>query len=503
MLNFGGFQNSFPGKLMEGKEVEVSCWIKTMDIGKDGCAAMCLGEKSKSGIYSQQSDTLNVVRGTTNWIRFTTKKRIGDSVDYVIVAGILSGKGTAWFDNIEIRIDGKRYKDRKIPALKTELTAKDKRELRKYVYPLRTSEPDDGDTQDLDILKTLVADSRVVGLGECTHGTSEIYKMKDRIVRYLAMNDGFDIFSIEGGMPESSRINDYTIRGEGDPQQLIRNMNLWPWMTEEMLSLVAWMKVYNASEPKITFTGIDMQYSAAVMQELQKQVENCPTVSSLVAAVADKLQHINSSPFWLDRKLADEIDVDLAGLATEKEISNLPAEQQVWIRQYIDMLRQFLTKGKLLDWRDRGMAANLQWIMRQHPSSKILLWAHDLHVGRNEMFPMGAFLKEHLGNDYLTFGFAGYAGTYTAWKNGLKSFDLPVPAPGTLEYVLGQLDEPIFMLDLKRMRAENTPALRWLDDLEYREIASTPEILSVHCITETFDYLIFIRNTSASHILKR
>lgn len=503
MLNFGGFQNSFPGNLMEGRDVEVCCWIKTEALGNEGYATICLGEKSRSGMYSQQLDTLKAVRGTANWTRYTMKQRIGDSVDYVIIAGILSGRGTAWFDNIEIRIDGKKYKDRKIPALKTELTARDKRDLRKYIYPLRTFEPDSGDTRDLDILKTLVEGSKVVGLGECTHGTSEIYKMKDRIIRYLAENDGFDLFSIEANMPESARMNDYTISGEGDPKQLIRGMNIWPWMTEEMLDMVEWMRTYNTSEPKISFTGIDMQYPAAIMQELQRQVRNCPAMSSLVSEAADKLQHLNSSPFRLDRELADEIDVDLAGLAAEGEIEGFSAEQRELIRQYIDMLRQFLTKGKLLDWRDRGMAANLQWIMRQHPNSKILLWAHDLHIGRNEMFPMGTFLKGRLGDDYRTFGFAGYEGRYTAWQGGLKAFDLPTPLPGTLEYVLGQLDEPIFILNLKKMREENAPALQWLDDLEYREIASTPGALSMRRVSDGFDYLIFIRNTSASHILER
>lgn len=503
MLNFGGFQNTFPGHLMGGKEVEVSCWIKTQGFSEGGYATLCLGEKAKTGRYSQHLDTLNSIHETTDWTRLTMKKRIEDSVDYVIVAGIVSGKGNAWFDDMEILIDGVKYEDRKIPALKTELTPKDKRELRKYIYPLHSFEPNGGDTRDLDILKKLIDGCKVVGLGECTHGTSEIYKMKDRIVRYLTKNDDFEIFSIEANMPESSRMNDYTVGGEGDPKQLIRGMKIWPWMTEEMLNMVVWMKEYNDSEPRITFTGIDMQYPATVMQELQQGLAKCPSLNLIVTEISNKFQHINLPPYQLDRKIAKEIDARLVELSADEGFSNLPEEQRVVIQQYIDMLRQYLTKGELMDWRDRGMAANLQWIMRQHPTSKILLWAHDLHIGRNEMFPMGAFLKERLGDNYRTFGFALCEGAYTAWGNGLKSFDLPVPVPGTLEYVLGQLEEPIFILDLKRLREDNAPVLQWMDDLEFREIASTPGALSMYRISDNFDYLIFIRNSSPSHILER
>lgn len=71
---------------------------------------------------------------------------------------------------------------------------------------------------------------------------------------------------------------------------------------------------------------------------------------------------------------------------------------------------------------------------------------------------MGGFLKKSIGDDYRTFGFVGYEGSYTAWKNGLQSFELPKAHPGTLEYVLGQLDEPLFILDLKKCAKRTPPA---------------------------------------------
>ncbi|WP_164112040.1 MULTISPECIES: erythromycin esterase family protein [Sphingobacterium] len=81
--------------------------------------------------------------------------------------------------------------------------------LQKYIYPLRTYEPDEGSTKDLKVLDRLIGNSKVVALGEVSHGSSEIFKMKNRIIQYLAMNKGFDIFSIEANMPESYKLNRY------------------------------------------------------------------------------------------------------------------------------------------------------------------------------------------------------------------------------------------------------------------------------------------------------
>lgn len=509
VYSWGGFQSFLPGELVAGKELEISGWVKTKD-SLNVCAGYGIFAyvPSKPDMtFLSKIDTVGGVRGTSDWTRHTVRQRIDEGTDRVMIAGFVSGKGTAWFDNMEFRIDGVKYEGRDIPALKTELSAKDKRQLKKYVHPLRTCEPDGGDAGDLAILGQLVGQTKVVGLGEATHGTSEIYKMKDRIIRYLAEKEGFDIFTIEANLPESYRMNDYTVRGEGDPEKLIRGLYVWPWWTEEMLDMVEWMKAYNASAPKITYTGVDMQIYASLVQQLQQRLEGCPGAKISADAIADKFQHIYPQPYRIDKELAKELDAALQDLKGNAEIAALPNEQKAWVGQYIELLHQFLSQGTDMYWRDRGMADNMLWILGQHPKSKAVLWAHNLHISkkmdRNQFLSsMGFFLNKKLGDDYRTIGFVCYEGSYTAWKDGLKAIELPAPLPGTLEYMLGQLDEPIFLLDLRKMREENAPAVWWINDLEFREAGATPEIYSNTHIPATFDYLIFIRNSEASHILK-
>ncbi len=107
--------------------------------------------------------------------------------------------------------------------------------------PFKTVEAGNGFV-DLQPLKELIGDARLVSLGESTHGSREIFQMKHRLVEFLASEMDFTIFSIEANMPESYRVNDYVLGGEGDPQELIGGMYFWTWNTEEVLEMVRWMR---------------------------------------------------------------------------------------------------------------------------------------------------------------------------------------------------------------------------------------------------------------------
>src|SRR5262245_22889822 len=113
---------------------------------------------------------------------------------------------------------------------------------------------------DLDPLADLIGEARIVALGECTHGSREVFQMKHRLVEFLASELGFTIFSIEASTPESYRVNDFVSRGQGDPAALIRGMYFWTWSTSEVLDMVKWMRDFNETGKKhIDFTGFDMQ----------------------------------------------------------------------------------------------------------------------------------------------------------------------------------------------------------------------------------------------------
>jgi erythromycin esterase-like protein len=131
--------------------------------------------------------------------------------------------------------------------------------IRSHAVPLTTPEAGHG-FADMEPLRSIVGDARVVELGEATHGSREFFQMKHRVLEFLATEMGFTIFSIEANMPEAYRLNDYVLTGKGDPRALLKGMYFWTWDTEEVLSMIEWMRAFNQSgKGQVEFTGFDMQ----------------------------------------------------------------------------------------------------------------------------------------------------------------------------------------------------------------------------------------------------
>jgi erythromycin esterase-like protein len=139
---------------------------------------------------------------------------------------------------------------------------------------------------DMQPLKKVIGDARIVSLGEATHGSREFFQLKHRMVEFLATQMGFTIFSIEANMPEAYKLNDFVLNGNGDPVKLIKGMYFWTWDTQEVLDMVLWMREFNKSgKGRIEFTGFDMQTPTVALQIVRDSVANSdpdyvPTLTS-------------------------------------------------------------------------------------------------------------------------------------------------------------------------------------------------------------------------------
>ena len=142
--------------------------------------------------------------------------------------------------------------------------------IRTHAVRLTTPEAGHG-FADLQRLKPVIGNARIVSLGEATHGSREFFQLKHRMLEFLATEMGFTIFTIEANMPEAYRLNDYVLNGTGDPAQLLRGMYFWTWDTEEVLDMIRWMRTFNQSgKGRVEFTGFDMQ-TPAVAQDIVRQ----------------------------------------------------------------------------------------------------------------------------------------------------------------------------------------------------------------------------------------
>lgn len=169
--------------------------------------------------------------------------------------------------------------------------------LSKHAIRLKTVEARHG-FDDMQPLKKIVGDARIVSLGEATHGTREFFQLKHRMLEFLAVEKGFTIFSIEANMPEAYRLNDYVLNGTGDPAMLIKGMYFWTWSTEEVLDMVQWMREFNKSgKGRVQFTGFDMQtpdVAAGIASEFVARVD--PDYTASVRPAIDQIKKISSGP---------------------------------------------------------------------------------------------------------------------------------------------------------------------------------------------------------------
>ena len=136
-----------------------------------------------------------------------------------------------------------------------------------------------------------------------------------------------------------------------------------------------------------------------------------------------------------------------------------------WATQNARIVQQYAQMVAGEASRDESMARNVKWILDNNPKgTRVVLWAHNGHIGRigqGNFRPMGSYLNEWYGKDYVPVGFAINRGEYTAigQGTGLGPHPLSPGEPGSYEYMFARSEIPRFILDL-RMAREGDPAGR-------------------------------------------
>ncbi|MEK7767245.1 MAG: erythromycin esterase family protein, partial [bacterium] len=305
---------------------------------------------------------------------------------------------------------------------------------------------------DLRPLRGLIGDARVVSLGEATHGTREFFQLKHRMVEWLVTELGFTAFAIEASFAETLMLDRYVTTGKGDPVEAVGYMGFWTWDTEEVVALARWMREYNrtASRP-VRFYGFDMQFPVLVTREVARLLRDAapeaavwlaprlaPLSNEAVRLAYAKLPAAGHEDFVAALREAGEV-LASAPFPDERARALARLHVQVAIQSEFDA-----RKGSDGDHRDRSMADNvLSLLDLEGPRGKLVLWAHNGHVGRGLDYEMGHHLHRKLGRSHVVFGFAFGEGGFQAcdsadgWR--LRDFAAPPPPSGSLDATLADL----------------------------------------------------------------
>jgi erythromycin esterase len=411
--------------------------------------------------------------------------------------------------------------------------------LQSHANAIRTPDPSSNDDfSDLEPLRQMIGNARVVALGEDSHGTHEFFAMKDRLVRFLVQRMGFTTFAMEATWAESNRVNDYVLGGPGDPHVLLSDLYFWTWNTQEVFDMIQWMHAHNANpgtSPRVNFYGFDMQSARVTMNDVDSYLRSVDAA----AQATERTQYAcfrqyqdsagaSSIPYGrystAGGPCTTGVNAVYALLAANASrftaIGGQPAYDHALRAARIVVQNEALRccGAASAPLRDMYMAENAEWLLDQAgPNAKIILWAHNGHIN-TITYAMGAFLRTRYGADYVPLGFSFNSGEYNTANvsNPLLTGPaviraVPVdPAPaGTYEWQFSHLGLPGFLVDLrpgKALPAADPGAwiagplgFRTFDELFNGDLSRNRPIPTF--LPNLFDLMIFFQTSSASKLL--
>jgi erythromycin esterase len=402
--------------------------------------------------------------------------------------------------------------------------------IRGNAIPLTSVEAGHG-FADLEPLRAIIGDARIVSLGEATHGTREFFQLKHRLLEFCVSELGFTIFAIEASYPECLRVNDYVLNGAGSPAEALASQRFWTWDTEEVLALIEWMRAWNRTHArKVKFYGFDMQFPTEAALGLLDYLKR----------VAPDLAATSAAPLW---PLCDDVSADrfhlvspttrdaalaaierildtfgkegLAWVAASSEIDWQLARMNAVVLHQSARLRLAMSHINPGFSRDVAMARNVRALLElEGPEAKAVLWAHNGHVrkapyltdDKTRIPTMGSHLHAKVGREQIVVGFAFNQGSFQAieWEVGLIEHTVPPAPEGSLDQVLAAAAKPAFLLDLATAPTAG-PGADWLTSMPLsRSIGSVYSAESAQRLVEVsdprslYDVLAFVETTTAA-----
>ncbi|WP_436907628.1 erythromycin esterase family protein [Halosimplex marinum] len=369
--------------------------------------------------------------------------------------------------------DGESTADDWLPADATHPLAD---RLAAHTIPIDTTDPAD-DPDDLAPVTDRLADARVVGLGEATHGTREFFRLKHRLVRLLVEELDYRLFALEANFTETLAIDEYVVHGRGDPKEALDGIYFWTWDTREVLALVEWLCEFNEGRPlgdRVRFYGVDAQFTAgpagALLDFFDDRDADWPTEhrETLSALASDGLD-VDEAPAEVDEPRLAAAEETVAALDGWFEREATAGDERAFAlhRRHLRTLEQTIESARAgrdeglqakARRRDRAMAENLSWALDREPHDRVAVWGHSAHVqrdGRDEHWgtgtPMGAHLADRYGDDYYALGFDFAGGQFRALDvsegHELRACSLGPPPEDAATRLFAAVDDPPWFLD--------------------------------------------------------
>jgi len=339
------------------------------------------------------------------------------------------------------------------------------------------------DTVDLAPLLERIGDARVVLLGEASHGTSEFYRMRERISRELIVKKGFRFIAIEGDWPDAARVDHYVrhLEYRASEWTAFARFPTWMWRNNEVRDFVNWLREHNAAtknESRVAFHGLDL-YSLYV--SIRSVLNYLDEVDPHAAKVARE-RYGCLTPWQGDpatyghaaltgsyrtcephvmQALKDLLEKRLSYAAHDGE-RFFDAVQNARLITNAERYYRIMYYGSRASWnlRDEHMFTTLKNLLAFYGTdSKAIVWAHNSHVGDSAATEMAArgehnighLCRQEFGGGAYLVGFGTNSGTVAAasdWDGPMEIKTVQPALPNSYERLCHATGRGRFMLGL-------------------------------------------------------
>ncbi len=397
--------------------------------------------------------------------------------------------------------------------------------LRQHASPLRSVEPSEDDS-DLQPILPLVANARVIALTDVTHGSHELFALKQRLIPYLVAHANVRTIALEAPYGDFERIRKYVLTGEGDPASLIESSDYFFWDTEELLGLIRWARAWNAAgNPPVEIVGIDpfhANVTAAAVINFLGRLD--PDAARSAASAYDCMLRYGSNAYGYPMTGADyrascHESVALVRVSMEANRDAYAAiagttdvEDAIHAARNVELGEELVASG-LME-RDRGMAEDVEWLAERRGAGTVVVWGHNEHFGKepytfydaNGSLSSGAMLASRYGARYVAIGSILGNGRFNAirYDEGIGTIrPVPADAPGLDDWstLFAQVGASPLLVPLQ------PPLPTWLSQTHAVRVAGSGIVSSAQSmkvlpenLARRFDAVIYLETSTPTRL---
>ena len=360
--------------------------------------------------------------------------------------------------------------------------------LSENIHPLR------GEPDDFAPLLARIGEARFVLIGEASHGTHEFYRIRSEITKLLIRTKGFTAVAVEADWPDAYRVNQYVRGGAKDADAVealggFRRFPQWMWRNADVLDFVGWLRAHNdaasGGSPMAGFYGLDLYSLHASIEAVLSYLRRVdPAAAVRAAGRYSCFDHFGEDPqaygYAASSGISDSCETEVIEQLMElrrsageyarrdgqRAIDDLfYAEQNARLVQNAERYYRAMFGSRVSSWnvRDLHMAETLHELANHigqgGPKAKIVVWAHNSHLGDARATEMGAsgelnvgqLTRERYGDNAVLVGFSTHRGTVTAasnWDEPAQRKRVRPGLDGSFEALFHEVGTPNFLLDL-------------------------------------------------------